>query len=223
MEIKTKRDCKPFKAPVINDPISVKDLNRTPAFRDPSIVKYKRGVYVLSCLISKKPKKNNFFFDVGSSINLTERLRTYLSNGGLLFICQKAYLFICHAPSGVPINVGSANPSYGKTLDSAHAWNPVHSAKPRNKWSEARGKYEYWVYSATDFSFIQHFSSGLKLSSYFNFSDIFCRDIRDRLSKSGSNGIVYLNYIIITMELPSVDLPSIFNTLPIKPKIQVNP
>lgn len=119
-----------------------------------------------------------------------------------------------------PINVGEDNPSFGNVLENSFAWDNSHSPETREKWSQDRGKYHFWLYSANDLGFIQYFASGQKLCDYLNVSASFTGIILNLISKAGSTGIVYGEVIIITLDVESDYLKSVVGSLPIKPLVK---
>lgn len=160
-----------------------------------ALIKYGLNQFTLSVMVlgASPEKKTNY-----SSNNIPDFVvmeQSYLDNYILDYnvnrVASSSYL-----PSQSSVNKGVDNPSYDLKAEESFVWNKIHSDELKYRWSKARGKNTFYLYSAKTMDLIQSFPSAVKLSAFLNVSLVFGGQVVKLIQTSDYCAIIYKDYII---------------------------
>ena len=135
----------------------------------------------------------------------------YLDNYVLDYNINRTASSSAYEPSSDLVNVGDSNPSYNKKSINAFVWVKNHTTTLKARWSKERGKYQFFLYSLENFELIQEFTSGSKLSAFFeNTSKRFGADIAKKLIGANVPAIKYGSYIVSMIPLDKTNIEEIY-------------
>lgn len=112
-------------------------------------------------------------------------------------------------------NVGTSNPQYGLTADSASAWGREHSDALRAEWSNTRGLLSLNVYSLSTHAFISCFSSGSAFSAWSNTSKPFGTKVAKAVSASPVQAIVFDGHVVSASTVTPAELEQVTRLAPV--------
>lgn len=182
---------------------------------------YGHSQFSLSVL-SLGPSPTDTTFSADNLPDYVKLEQMYLNTYTLAYNVNRTASSAAYVPSTSPINIGQVNPQYGNTGTLSPVWGKTHSLEMKEYWSNTRGKYSFWVYSASAYEFIQTFSSGSSLAKFFpNVSKRFGTDVFKKLQELNAPALVYGTYIISVVELTSAQILALLPTMPVKPVAEV--
>lgn len=100
----------------------------------------------------------------------------------------------------VSINKGEANASYNLIGEEAFVWNRNHSEELKARWSKAKGKITYYIYSINSFELEVIFLSLNKLAAFLKVNPAVIKQITE-LIESSLHSVIRCNDFIITLNL----------------------
>lgn len=115
----------------------------------------------------------------------------------------------------VSVNKGEVNPSYNLLGEEAFVWDRIHSEELKARWSKARGKISFFIYSRDSFELEVIFLSSNKLAAFLKINPAVIKQIRELIELSEHSAIRCKDFIItlkpIDSEILSNNLNALFN------------
>lgn len=156
-----------------------------------------------------------------SSTNLPDFVvmeQSYIDNYDMVYNVNRTATSV-YVPSNTANNVGLNNPSHGLLGNRSFAWGNLHSKELKSKWSDQRGKYKTFIYSAKTFDLLQSFNSAIKLSAYLKRGKGFGAILFKTILTSNTPAIIYKDFIISLSTLDYDFLTNNFNSFPVKREV----
>lgn len=157
---------------------------------------------------------------VYSATNLPDYVvieQEYLDMYVLAYNINRIASSAAYIPSTGRINVGVDNPAYGLTGTLSPVWGHSHSQVAKDLWSQARGKYTFFLYDSVTFVLLGIFPSAVKLAQFLlNVSKNFGVVVAKHLNTIGLPALRYGGYIISLIELTVDEIKHLLPDMPIK-------
>lgn len=119
-------------------------------------------------------------------------------------------------PTGVPLNQGEANASFGLTSTNAFAWGLSHSPSDILSFSLARGVTALFVYALSTLSLLMSFHSGVAFSTWANGSKRLGSDVHASVLASVVQAVLFESVFIVTaVPMTPEQLKLILHALPV--------
>lgn len=126
----------------------------------------------------------------------------YLDAQAMVYNMNRIASPAAYTPSASPINVGVNNPAYGLTGASSFVWDKTHTQALKDRWSEARGTYTFYVYDSITFALLQACYSSSALANFIQgVSKRFGVSLAKKLRSLNQPAAKYGNFIISVQEL----------------------